>query len=544
MKPAKRIPFPSHVILTAAAGLTVAAVGGMPARGQTADPPDVVALQRLIAQQAQQIEAMQRRLDQIEMVQKAARGPVRAGQTGTGVAAGGATGGTAGHIVQGPGTQPQTVNQQPGAGQLAAQPAPVGGHGSVGPASPATEPQSVNQGPVSPGTPQAIAQAPAAPARGTPALPVLSGNDKVKVTLSGQIDRDLIFHGDGSGKLDTYFADNNVSSTRIRALGAGAIDDRNTVVSALEFDLRSNTSASITRQSANNNGGDTPVIGPFRVRRAEVGLQSQQYGTVLFGRGSSFSDGIAEIDLSGTDVAIYSYAPDSWGGLQFADALKPFRRAGDPSVSQVFDDFDGPRDDRLRYDTPSFNGLTLGGTVGQGYFWDVGARYSAQINGVKLASGLSYQNFYSTRPSRDLQDGIVPAYVPFSHRMAGSIAVLLPSGFNLALSGGWGQHIPNCCTSFVAGDIATHDATTWFAKVGYQAHIFEVATTNFAVDAGQTFNRIRDGDVATRVGFEINQPIPRAGLELFMAYERLSLRRSGADFQPGNFALMGSRVQF
>jgi hypothetical protein len=147
---------------------------------------------------------MQRRLDQSEMVQKAARGPVRAGQTGTGVAAGGATGGTAGHIVQGPGTQPQTVNQQPGAGQLAAQPAPVGGHGSVGPASPATEPQSVNQGPVSPGTPQAIAQAPAAPARGTPALPVLSGNDKVKVTLSGQIDRDLIFHGDGSGKLDTY----------------------------------------------------------------------------------------------------------------------------------------------------------------------------------------------------------------------------------------------------------------------------------------------------------------------------------------------------
>jgi predicted porin len=80
----------------------------------------------------------------------------------------------------------------------------------------------------------------------------------------------------------------------------------------------------------NNNGGDSPVIGPFRVRRAEIGLQSRDYGSVLFGRGSAFSDGIAELDLSGTDIAIYAYAPDSWGGLQFADRTAPMRRAGDP----------------------------------------------------------------------------------------------------------------------------------------------------------------------------------------------------------------------
>jgi hypothetical protein len=533
LSPARRFASSPFITLAAAAAMLIAAADRLPAQAQGAAAPDIAALQRLVEQQAQQIQAMQRRLDQVERAQKTAGRPtanppgLQAGTTG------------AARPGYGPGpVQPQTINQGQASSQLAAQPPAVGQSG------PATNPQFINQAPQSPGTPQVIAQAPPIPARGSPALPVLSGNDKVKVTLSGQLDRDLIFHGDGSGKMDTYFADNNISSTRIRALGAAQIDDSNTVVSALEFDLRSNSSALITRQSVNNNGGDTPVIGPFRVRRAEIGLQSRDYGSVMFGRGSSFSDGIAELDLSGTDIAIYAFAPDSWGGLQFADRTAPMRRPNDPSVSQVFDDFDGPRDDRLRYDTPSFHGLTFGATVGQGYFWDVGARYSAEINSVKFATGISYQNFYSTRPSLNGQDGIVAAYNPFSQRVAGSLAILLPNGFNALLSGGWGEHISNCCTQFAAGNVATHDGTTWFAKIGYRAHLNDLGTTNFSLDAGQTFNRIRDGDVATRVGFEINQPVVNAGLELFLAYERLTLRRSGASFIPGDFALVGSRVQF
>jgi hypothetical protein len=527
--PDRRFASSPLITLAAATGVMICAADRLPAQAQSAASPDVAALQRLVEQQAQQIQAMQRRLDQVERAQKAAG---RSLTTSPELQAGTTTAPRPGHA---PGSvQTQTTNrgkadnQQP---QVAA----ISG--------PATNPQSINPAPPSPGM-GPVVQAPPVPARGSPALPVLSGNDKVKITLSGQIDRDVILHGDGSGKVDTYFADNNVSSTRIRALGAAQINDGNTVVSALEFDLRSNSSASITRQSVNNNGGDTPVIGPFRIRRAEIGLQSRDYGTVMFGRGSAFSDGIAEIDLSGTDIAIYSLAPDSWGGLQFADRTAPMRRPGDPSVSQVFDDFDGPRDDRIRYDTPSYHGLTFGATVGQGYFWDVGARYSAEINGVKIATGIAYQNFYGTRPSLNVQDGTVAAYNPFSQRVAGSLAILLPSGFNALLSGGWGEHISSCCTAFAAGNIATHDSTTWFAKVGYRAHLNDFGTTNFSLDAGQTFNRIRDGDVATRVGFEINQPIVAVGLELFLAYERLTLRRSGASFKPGDFGLMGSRVQF
>jgi predicted porin len=527
LSPAGRFARSPFITLAAATGVLISAVEWLPARAQGVTTPDIAALQRLVEQQAQQIQAMQRRLDQVERAQKAAGRPEA---TSPGLQAGAKGAPRPGYAI--------VPDQGQASSQLAAQP-PVGGLSG-----PATNPQSINQAPRSPGTPQVIVSAPPVPARGTPALPVLSGNDKVKVTLSGQLDRDLIFHGDGSGKMDTYFADNNVSSTRIRALGSAQINDSITVVSALEFDLRSNSSSSITRQSVNNNGGDTPVIGPFRVRRAEIGVQSRDYGNVMFGRGSSFSDGIAEFDLSGTDIAIYSFAPDSWGGLQFADRTSPMRRPGDPSVSQVFDDFDGPRDDRLRYDTPSFHGLTFGATVGQGYYWDVGARYSAEINSVKIATGISYQNYYSTRPSLNTQDGTVAAYNPFSQRVAGSLAILLPNGLNALLSGGWGTHISECCTTFAPGNIAAHDGTTWFAKIGYRAHLIDLGTTNFSIDAGQTYNRIRDGDVATRVGFEVNQPVVDAGLELFLAYERLTLRRSGASFKPGDFALMGSRVQF
>ena len=382
-------------------------------------------------------------------------------------------------------------------------------------------------------------QAPA-PAAGNPPLAVLSGNDRVQVTLSGQVNRDILFHNDGSGRTDTYFADNNVSSTRLRALGSARLDKDTVVISAIEFDLRSNSSAAVNRQSSNNNGGDTPALGPFRVRRAEVGVQSA-YGSLLLGRGSTFTDGIAEFDLSGTDVAFYSYLPDSGGALQFSNRSGVARRTGDPSISQVYDDFDGPRDDRIRYDTPVWHGLSAGGSVAQGGFADVGLRYAATLSGTKVAGGIGYMNYQGTLPSTQPQDGTNQATTPFKQRVAGSVAALLPNGLNFLGSAGWGEHYGNCCG---AGLVARENSRTYFLKGGYQASIFSFGPTNFAVQGGQTFNRIRDGDVATRVGLSFNQQVIAKGFEIYGGYEHLTLTRSGSRYAPAEIALIGSRVQF
>jgi len=370
---------------------------------------------------------------------------------------------------------------------------------------------------------------------------VLSANDRVQVTVSGQVNRSIMFYGDGSGRTDTYFADNNVSSTRLRVLGSARLDASTIAVSAIEFDLRSNSSAAVSRQSANNNGGDTPTLGPFRVRRAEVGLQSS-YGSVLLGRGSTFTDGLAQFDLSGTDVAFYSFLPDSGGALQFTNRTGVRRRSGDPSIAQVFDDFDGPRDDRIRYDTPVWHGFSVGGSVAQGGFADVGLRYAAEISGVKIASGVGYMNFQGTLPSTQTQDGTNQATTPFKQRVTGSVAVLLPSGFNLLASAGWGEHYAGCCGN---GLVARDNSHTYFLKAGYQARIFGFGPSNFAVEGGQTFNRIQDGDTASRYGVSFNQQVIAKGFEVYAGYEHLTLHRSGTvRLAPADLALMGSRIQF
>jgi len=380
-----------------------------------------------------------------------------------------------------------------------------------------------------------------APARGSPAQPVLAGGDKVRVTLSGQVNRMMLMHRDGSGKLNTYFTDNDASSTRLRLLGAADLSNDLTASSAIEFDMRSNASGSAGRANANNNGGGTPVNGSFRLRRAEAGLASKEYGAVLFGRGSMFADGIANIDLSGTSIALYATGSDTYGGMSFANKSGPHRRGSDPTMGQVFDALSGWRDDRVRYDTPTWNGFTAGGSVAQGAAWDIGLRYAGKLDGVQVAGGIAYMNLNGQQPRNNPLDGSNPYWARWSEKASGSLSVLLPNGLNATVSGGWGKHHDDCCSTT---NIATDDAGTWFTKIGYQASIFDIGKTAFAVQGGQSFNSYQNGDIASRVGFSVDQPISDKGIELYAGYEHLTLHRSGANFDASDVALIGTRIQF
>jgi hypothetical protein len=151
-------------------------------------------------------------------------------------------------------------------------------------------------------------------------------------------------------------------------------------------------------------------------------------------------------------------------------------------------------------------------------------------------------NYQGTLPSTQAQDGTNQATTPFRHRMAGSIAFLLPSGFNLLASAGWGEHYGGCCGNAVA---ARQDSTTFFLKAGYQAKIFGFGPSNFAVEGGQTFNRIQDGDIASRYGLSFDQQVITKGFEVFAGYEHLTLHRTGTvRLAPADLALVGSRLQF
>jgi len=112
------------------------------------------------------------------------------------------------------------------------------------------------------------AQQKAVPAKGT--NQVVNGTDKIKLAISGQIDRGALYFDDGAEN-NLFNVDNGNSTTRIRFIGTAKPDDDLTISTNLEFDLCSNASDRID-QTQENTGVDGDTL--FRIRRASVSVGS------------------------------------------------------------------------------------------------------------------------------------------------------------------------------------------------------------------------------------------------------------------------------
>ena len=103
------------------------------------------------------------------------------------------------------------------------------------------------------------------------------------------------------------------------------------------------------------------------IRKLDFTLENDRYGKFWLGQGSMATDGIYEMDLSGTTVIDYSSVADSASaqiirfsgpGLSFDESLSGI------TIGNAFTNYDGPRRVRIRYDTPAFNGFTFAAAYG------------------------------------------------------------------------------------------------------------------------------------------------------------------------------------
>src|SRR5262245_54185707 len=222
------------------------------------------------------------------------------------------------------------------------------------------------------------------------AAQVVNGSDKVKLTISGQIDRGIMLFND-SHQTNYFNVDNAISSTRLRFIGEVVPDDDLKLNANLEFDLRSNASDRISQQEKNT-GIDTDTL--FRIRRASVSLTSKTFGKFTIGQDSVATDGIAEYDLSGTYITQESDIESLGGALFFS----PGDNFGTRRMNQIFNNFDGGRDDEIRYDSPTFWGFNIQADVAQGLGssslqntdgrFEVALHYKDEIDGTKIEGGV------------------------------------------------------------------------------------------------------------------------------------------------------------
>ena len=406
------------------------------------------------------------------------------------------------------------------------------------------------------------------------ASPVSSAADKVKVSLSGQVDRALLYGDDGKSNA-LRNVDNIISSTRFRLLGEGRFDPQTTMGTNLEMELRPNLSnqQTITQSLPQAAGNVFPTV-----RQAEVYLAGLSWGDVRLGFGSTASYLTNEFDLSGTFIGHYVGVAEQDGGFAFRQkgaALVPGGAGGKmvlspdgafgPAVGSVFNNFGGlGRDDRIRYDTPVWEGLQFSASFVDGGSYDAALRLGRQIGDFQIIGAVAGADatHRNHTPTANLGYAGVPAgFVDGSslggvnanpngpnladvspngsRHFDGSFSVLHSSGVSFTMAGG--ERDPNY-TDPLGKPLSPN---LLYTKLGYQHDFFPFGRTAFSVDFAQQQEVIFNGDTARSYAVAAVQNIDATATELFAsaAYQTLD-RTIGGEFHPIIAAWTGARVRF
>ena len=338
---------------------------------------------------------------------------------------------------------------------------------------------------------------------------VKSGNDKINLTLSGQINRALNVVADGA-ETNLYHVDNNVSNSRLRLLGSAELNSDITLNTRLELAFAADESSKVSQKE--------PAPGNyFNTRWVDVSLASRRYGKLSMGKGNTASYFTASSDLSKTDIVLYSSVADIAGGILFR---KKNGQLSDRSLADVFTDYDGLNaKSRLRYDTPEWHGIKVAGSLVSNRRSDIGIYWEGDGYGLQTTAGFGIAN-----PQLD-DSGL---------QYDGSLALLhTASGLNVTLSGG------------MLEKTSDKNAFSFYGKLGWLAQLTSLGSTAFGMDLSRSDNSFAPGDRGTSVGAAVVQDFKKVAAEVYLQYRVYSLKMGdGTPVYDINVGTLGVRVKF
>jgi hypothetical protein len=337
-----------------------------------------------------------------------------------------------------------------------------------------------------------------------------SGQDRVKLAISGHVNRAVNIVDDGKDT-EAYFVDNDNSESRVRFDGTARATDDLTLGTRIELTIAPNKAGGVSQDDKENNND-------FDQRITEAFLDSKTFGKLSLGKGHTASYGSASQDLSRTDVISYAEISDTAGGMLF-------RQKSDDTLTNVrildaFQAFNGlSRKNRLRYDTPAFYGFRLAGSAISDERYDAALYWGGQGYGFKAAAAAAFAD-----PNQDNTD----------FQYDGSFSLLHEdTGLNLSLSAG------------LLDRDNQDDAQNFYAKVGWRKRFFSLGETAFGVDYTRSLNLPTEDDDGYSVGVAAVQQLEKFGTEFYMLYRLYSLDR---DVEPSvndiHVGSIGTRVRF
>lgn len=348
----------------------------------------------------------------------------------------------------------------------------------------------------------------------------------------GQINMGILSFDDGIDTESYGLVDNNNSQSRVGLLYTHKFGDwtfQNT--NEIGYAPYSTANASILNTSPNS---DDYEFTNANIRKLDFTFTNDRYGKFWIGQGSMATDGIQEIDLSGTDVVAYQSVGDSatgqilrysTPGLSFEDSLSGV------TVGSAFTDYDGPRRVRARYDTPVFSNMSFAAAFGRNLLSDnsdirdqniadAALSYKNDLDAFKVQAGLGY---YWQEDTADVWGGSASAL----HKA---------TGLNFTL--GYGHRSPD----------EGKDGQWYYAKLGLLRDYVSWGATALSIDYYKGDDFYLAGDATSSDskswGVAMVQNITAGNTELYLSWRQYDYSDNVASYEDAQAIFGGFRFKF
>lgn len=263
------------------------------------------------------------------------------------------------------------------------------------------------------------------------------------------------------------------------------------------------------------------------IRHIDFNLTSARYGALSAGQGPMAFAGVMFVDFSDTGV-IAASAPADSAGAQFIRLSDPMAAidAG-PTIGAAYDNFDGNRRVRIRYDTPSFHGLHASAAYGRNILTTNSDEHEEDLFDVSLTYGDELGDF---------SVGAAAGYYwnSFDREVFGGSAAVLhkPTGLNLALAAG-------------GLDRGTGpDAVYGYVKLGLKRDLFDFGQTAVSLDYYAGDDIATNGSDSMSVGFAAVQFVDSINSEFWFTYRLYDYDEQSRDFEDLHAVFGGVRFRF
>jgi len=370
------------------------------------------------------------------------------------------------------------------------------------------------------------------------------GNRKVSLAISGWVNENIIVWDDGT-EHNAYVGTNSVEQSRFRFVGEAKITSDVSAGYTLEIGTQGHPSNqwnqnSPSSSSTNPNNQDNQLL----VRKSFWFIKSNDWGQIAVGQNSTatyhlLDDADSTLtrnvdDAEGAAIYLSQFQlranglPIGSTPLRWTDVLRGFNNStpGDNGRRNV-----------IRYDTPTYEGLSAAAAWGEADVWDVALAYTKTFGDFDVLARVGYGQSnnpgtqlsgplgtYVTGGTACISSSTTTASLPnFRCDWGGAAATIMHKPTGLFVFGGWGKQHIDTGNPTTENQLVEPDSTTWFIQPGIEQKWISLGKTNIFGeyrhdDAGSNPGKT----IASSINFwqgGIIQYIDAAEISLYAVYE-------------------------